>query len=291
MSFSSVLKNSGSIPSTENIPIHYDLYTPVGGNKNSVSVILFIHGFKGFKDWGPFPDMCEELSRAGFAVVAFNLSLNGVGKSMTDFDRLDLFERETLTQDLLDTGSVIEAIKNKEIKSDKVILDSDRIGIIGHSRGGHTAVVAAAEYSNIQCLVSWSAVANYNERWTDKMISDWKNKGYTEISNARTGQIMKVGKIVYEDALENSDRLTAINRVKDLYIPCLFIAGKEDESVPFSDTVNLHKQCPSSDKEIRLIPRAGHTFNTAHPFEEEDFSQKFNEVLEFTEGWFLEYLS
>jgi uncharacterized protein len=44
-------------------------------------VILFVHGFKGFKDWGAFPDACEEFARVGFAVVAFNLSLNGVGKT------------------------------------------------------------------------------------------------------------------------------------------------------------------------------------------------------------------
>ncbi|MGF1670102.1 MAG: alpha/beta hydrolase family protein [Balneolaceae bacterium] len=290
MSFSSVAKKSGQINSTENLPIYYDLYTPVGGNKSAFPIILFIHGFKGFKDWGPFPDACEELSRAGFAVVAFNLSLNGVGESMTEFDQLDLFERQTLSQDLKDVGSVIDAIKNKEIMSDKVILDSDRIGILGHSRGGHTAVASAAEYSDIHCLVTWSAVANYNERWTKEMISDWKKKGYTEILNARTGQVMRVGKVVYDDAIKNAERLIAVNRVKELHIPCLFIAGKDDESVPFSDTELLHKNCPSVEKEIRLLTGTGHTFDASHPFEEQDFPKKFNEVLGFTEGWFLEYL-
>lgn len=291
MSFSSVSKKSGSVPSTENLPIYYDLYTPAGGTRNSFPVILFVHGFKGFKDWGPFPALCEELSRAGFAVVAFNLSLNGVGESMTEFDQLDLFERETLSQDLTDAGTVIEAIKNKNISTEKAILNTDKIGILGHSRGGHTAVAAAAEYADIHCLVAWSAVADYNERWTDHMVSDWETKGYTEIPNARTGQIMRVGKVVYDDALENADKIMAINRVRELHIPCLFIAGKEDEAVSFSDTEKLYKQCPSSDKEMRLLSKAGHTFNSSHPFDEEDFPEKFNEALEFTESWFLEYLS
>lgn len=284
-------KKSGSIDTAEDLPINYDLYTPAGGAKTTFPIVLFIHGFKGFKDWGVFPDACEEIARAGFAVVAFNLSLNGVGNSMTEFERLDLFERETLSQDLSDVGTVIEALKNKEITSEKVTLDTDRIGIIGHSRGGHTAVAAAAEYTDIHCLVTWSAVANYNERWTKEMQSDWNVKGFTEIPNTRTGQMMRVGKIVYEDAIQNSDTLMADKRVQELYIPCLFIAGKEDESVNFTDTERLYKLCPSHDKELRLLQGTGHTFDATHPFEGEDFPRKFNEVLEFTEGWLIEYLS
>ncbi len=291
MSINSVLKKSGSIHSAESLPIYYDLYAPSGSAKTIFPIVLFIHGFKGFKDWGVFPDACEEIARSGFAVVAFNLSLNGVGESMTEFDRLDLFERETLSQDLNDVGSVIEALKRKEISSEKVTLNTDRIGIIGHSRGGHTAVAAAAEYTDIHCLVTWSAVANYNERWTKEMQSDWNIKGYTEIPNTRTGQIMKVNKIVYEDANQNSDKLMADKRVQELYIPCMFIAGKEDESVNFTDTEKLYKLCPSQDKELRLLQGTGHTFGASHPFEKEDFPRKFEEVLELTEGWLIEYLS
>ena len=272
------------------MPIYYDLLIPGVDSGTVLPVILFVHGFKGFKDWGAFPDLNEELARAGFAVVAFNLSLNGVGAGMTEFDEPELFRRETFSQDLADIGSVIEAIKNKEIQSDKAVLDTDRIGILGHSRGGHTAVVAAAEYSEIQCLVTWSAVADYNKRWSDEMIKDWKSKGYTEIKNSRTGQILPLDKIVYDDAIENADRLIAINRVKELYIPSMFIAGKSDETVPYSESEKLFRASPSSDKEIRLIDNAGHTFQISHPFKEEEFPPEFNEALDLTEGWFLDYL-
>lgn len=290
MSYKSVLKQSGSVPSSENLPIYYDLYAPVNSPGSVLPVILFVHGFKGFKDWGAFPDACEEFARAGFAVVAFNLSLNGVGKSMDEFDEPELFARDTLTQDLDDIGNVIEAIKNKDISSDKFIFDTDRIGLIGHSRGGHTAIAAAAEYSEIQCMVTWSAVADYNARWSKEMISDWKKKGFTEIVNSRTGQTLKLNKVVYDDALANADRITALKRVEELYIPSLFIAGKEDESVPHTDSVSLFRKSPAFEKEIRLIQNTGHTFDVSHPFEEEDFPEPFAEVIDLTEGWFLEYL-
>lgn len=290
MRSTNVLKNSGSVLSGEDLPIYYDLYTPSGVSSSTLPVILFIHGFKGFKDWGAFPDACEELSRAGFAVVAFNFSLNGVGENMLEFDELDLFAKETLSRDLNDVGTVIEAVKNGEITSEKVVLDTDRTGIIGHSRGGHTAVAAAAEYDEIMSLVTWSAVADYNARWSEKMIRDWKESGYTEIKNARTNQVMRIDKVVYDDAIRNADRLMAIRRVKELHIPSMFIAGKEDEAVHYSDSEKLYRACPSDDKEVRLIKDAGHTFNVSHPFEEEKFPDAFDEVLNLTEGWFLETL-
>lgn len=290
MNYSTISKQEGYISSTEGLPIYYDLLIPGVDSGTILPVILFVHGFKGFKDWGAFPDLNEELARSGFAVVAFNLSLNGVGAGMTEFDEPELFRRETFSQDLVDIGSVIEAIKNKEIQSDKAVLDTDRIGILGHSRGGHTAVVAAAEYSEIQCLVTWSAVADYNKRWSDEMVKDWKSKGYTEIKNSRTGQVLPIDKIVYDDAVENADRVIAINRVKELYIPSMFIAGKSDETVPYSESEKLFRVSPSSDKEIRLIDNAGHTFQISHPFTEDEFPPEFNEALDLTEGWFLDYL-
>ncbi|MFU8813033.1 MAG: alpha/beta hydrolase family protein [Balneolaceae bacterium] len=290
MSFTSISKTKGSIPSAEGLPIYYDLYTPSATPGSVFEVILFVHGFKGFKDWGAFPDACEELARNGFAVLAFNQSRNGVGENMFDFDELDLFADQTLSSDLDDIGLVIEALKNKEITNSRAVLDTDKMGIIGHSRGGHTAVAAAAEYPEIHCLVTWSAVKNYNERWSREMISDWESRGYTEIQNARTGQTMRINKRVYDDAVANAERLMASNRVKELHIPCLFIAGKNDEAVPFKESEELHRLCPSEEKELRIIDDTGHTFDVGHPFEEDDFPTPFAEVLDFTETWFLEYL-
>ena len=289
MGFNSISKTSGSIPSTENLSIHYDLYVPAGSSR-SFPVILFLHGFKGFKDWGPFPTACEELSSGGFAVIAMNFSLNGVGESMVEFEQLDLFARETFSQDLNDVGSVIEALKDGTICTEKAGLNTDLMGILGHSRGGHTAVVAAAEHDEIACLVTWSAVADYNARWTDQMITDWEAKGYTDIMNGRTGQVMRVDKVVYDDIQANADRLIALNRIKGLHIPSLFIHSRDDESVPYQEAQKLYKGCPCNDKEIKLLQGTGHTFGGVHPFEAEDFPEPFDEVLDHTINWFQYYL-
>jgi len=290
MNYSSIKKETGSVPSNDGLPIYYDLYSPVTTVTRSFPIILFLHGFKGFKDWGAFPDACEYLARNGFGVLSFNLSRNGIGENMTEFDEPELFRKQTLSSDLDDVGCVISHLKNGNLKSEQVTLNPDKIGMIGHSRGGHTAVVAAAEFTSIQCLVTWSAVADYNKRWSDDMMSDWKSQGFTEIKNSRTGQSMKVDKVVFEDATDNAERLMAIKRVKELHIPVLFIAGKEDEAVSHNESKKLFRECPSDEKELKLIENAGHTFGTTHPFEDEDFPEPFDELLESTETWFLEHL-
>lgn len=279
-------KFSGEIASTEGLPIYYDCHLPEDHNQQSLPVIIFVHGFKGFKDWGAFSEACADLSESGFAVIAMNFSLNGVGEGMTEFDELDLFARDTLSQDLDDIGSMITALKNGKIKSDGASLNTKSMGLLGHSRGGHTTVAAAAEYPEISCLVTWSAVANYNERWSDEMISDWETEGVTMIKNGRTGQSMPFKKVVYDDAIENADRLMASERAKELSLPAMFIHSKGDQGVPYSDAERLYEECASEDKELVLIPGTGHTFDTAHPFGEDEFPEAFRKAVDATKKWF-----
>lgn len=290
MEFDNIAISSGKILTEDGLPMKYDLYAPISGTNRDFPVIIFLHGFKGFKDWGPFPDACEELSRNGFGVLAFNFSHNGIGDNQTEFDRLDLFEKNTLSRELDEVGIMIRALQTGEIDNTHAHLNTDVIGLVGHSRGGHVAVAAAAEYEAVQGLVTWSAVANYLERFSDEAKQDWEKKGYTEFKNSRTGQMMKVGKVLYEDLRENADKLVAIKRVGDLRIPSLFIHGREDETIPYTDSEQLHIKCAAREKELRLIAKAGHTYGTAHPFEEEFFPSPFQELVDATAAWFRQYL-
>ena len=291
MGYPSISISSGHVDSNEGLPIRYDLYAPIGGgNNHALPVIIFVHGFKGFKDWGFWLDACEELAYAGFGVLAMNFSLNGIGDNKYEFDRLDLFERQTFSSDLDDIGIVIRALQTGKIKDSHAQFDTDKIGIIGHSRGGHTAITAGVEYESIQAVVTWASVADYLGRWSDSMKKDWDSKGYTEIVNGRTGQVMKIGKVVYDDSVENADRVIAIRRVPELRVPSLFIHSREDETVPYTDSEKLHINCGARDKELRLVTKGGHTFGGGHPFEDQEFPKPFQEVLTWTEGWFREYL-
>lgn len=286
----SVKKESGSILSSEGLPIRYDVYIPHPA-REMISPVIFLHGFKGFKDWGPFPDACYEIASEGFVVIAINLSLNGVGESLTEFDEPELFRRQTLTQDLNDVGSVINAIRLGEIETGDTFPDVENTGIIGHSRGGHTAIAAAAKFSEISTVITWSAVADYNKFFSDTMKEDWDKNGVTEIINARTGQKLLLDKTAFSDAQENADELIAVNKVKNLQIPCCFIHGSHDEAVPVSHVEMLFNKCPSRDKEKIIIQGAGHTFGTSHPFDAHAFPPHFEKVVRESIKWLEAYLT
>jgi fermentation-respiration switch protein FrsA (DUF1100 family) len=122
------------------------------------------------------------------------------------------------------------------------------------------------------------------------MIKDWETKGVTEIINGRTGQVMPVGKVVYEDALENADRLMALKNIENLYIPSLFIHSKGDDSVPYQEAEKLYRSSPSDEKELKLIQDSGHTFGGSHPFEEEEFPPALEDAFNATSNWFQDHL-
>lgn len=285
-----IAKQTSFIPSTEGLPIRYDVYHPQEFDASKMPTILFLHGFKGFKDWGTFPLIGERLSEKGFAVVAVNFSLNGIGENPLWFDRLDLFARETFSQDLDDIGTVLEGIREGAITAGGHQLNTRDIGILGHSRGGQTAIAAAAEYPEIECLVTWSAVSDYLARWSDAMKEDWETRGVTEIKNGRTGQTMLLEKVVYDDARDNSDRVIAINRVRELEMPTLFIHSKDDEAVPVSNANQLFEGCGSEIKELMLLENTGHTFDGKHPFEADEFPAALQKAFDATGNWFVEKL-
>jgi len=290
MRHSSIKKESGRIETPESTFIYYDLYLPTH-TLGSLPVVLFLHGFKGFKDWGAFPDACYEIARVGCAVVAFNFSTNGVDGHSDTFTKPEMFEKQTLSQDLEDIRTVIEAIQQQKIKTNTAVLDSDSIAIIGHSKGGHTAIVAAAELPEVSTLITWSAVADYTKRITAEMKKDWEKKGYTEILNTRTGDKLKLGKDFYTDLIENADRLVALKRVQSLTIPCCFIHGTQDEAVSMNDSQLLFQICRSPEKERIFINDGTHTYGCSHPWNEEFLPEPFEEVIEKTMEWLETYFT
>lgn len=280
----------GAVESTEGLPIRYNLFWPEGPALAELPVVLFLHGFKGFKDWGTFPAVGQELSARGFVVLAMNFSLNGIGDDPMTFDRLDLFARETFTQDLKDIGSVLTALHREEITAGGEWLEAGRVGLIGHSRGGQTAVAAAAEYPEVKCLVTWSAVADYNARWSPEMIRDWETAGVTKIKNGRTGQMMPMKKVVYDDARNNAGRVIALHRVKELQAPALFVHARGDEAVSYENAEQLYEACTSDQRELLLIEGSGHTFGGSHPFEADQLPGPLQQALEASGGWLQTHL-
>lgn len=289
MQYKVVKKHTGSLKSTDGYPIEYDVYAP-HTDAGSLPLIIFLHGFKGFKDWGTFPDAFFEMARHGFAVLAMNFAHDGINSTTGLVDKPDLFQTQTLSQEVEDVKSVVHAVMSGEIATTTTLCDLFPLGIIGHSRGGLTAVLAASEIDEISCLVTWAAVSDSLAFLGDKAVEQWNKQGSVEVQNKRTGQTLEIGSNFIQDLQQNKERLSALHRVKDLYIPALFIHGTNDETVPHMHSQLLHEACASADKEKYLIEGASHTFGSAHPFEDEELPDHFAEVVDQTIKWFQMYL-
>ncbi|PID62124.1 MAG: alpha/beta hydrolase [Ignavibacteriae bacterium] len=271
------MKKNYTYTTEENYPIDITTY----GNIENENCIIFVHGFKGFKDWGFGPYIGEYLSNKNFFVITFNFSHNGVGKDSVDFDELDKFAENTYSKEISELEEIIAAYKSGffgKIDSDK------KIGLLGHSRGGGVAIVTASKNNNISAFVTWASIANF-DRFSQRQKEDWKEKGYLEMLNSRTKQLMRMNKTFLDDLLENkSDTLNIEKAVRNLQIPYLLVHGEQDLAVSIKEAENIYYWSNKEKTELFKVKGTGHTFDIKHPFE--GASKVLNKVLEKTSDFF-----
>lgn len=224
-------------------------------------VIILCHGFKGFKDWGFFPYAASELAQQGFNVVKFNFSCNGVAEK--DFDELDKFSVNTYSREQEDLAVLFRYIANGMLPfSSHFALD--KIGILGHSRGGGNSLLFAADQQDIKAVVTWNGIANvdfFDGSLKQQIIRD----GIGFIPNVRTKQQMPMRAIVLEDIEKNKERFNIINHLANLHAPCLVIQGLDDSPWLIK---GFHKMKEAAPRQHFLeIPEANHTFGAIHPFQ------------------------
>ena len=76
--------------------------------ETDAAVILFLHGFKGFKDWGFIPWLGKQFSARGFHFLCFNYSQNGISLQSEEFTELDKFARNTYSLELEETLEIAQ---------------------------------------------------------------------------------------------------------------------------------------------------------------------------------------
>jgi dienelactone hydrolase len=254
--------------------------------------IVFLHGFKGFKDWGPFPAMLEEFARTGFVTLAFNFSHNGIGDDLLNFTELDRFARNTFTRELEETNDVVRALSElNSIPLPPEELDPNTIGLMGHSRGAAIAILAGAESQLVRAVAALSPVSDFN-RYSERQKEKWRNMGYFEVLNQRTKQVMRLNVDLLEDLERNRERLDILKAARNIarfQKPILLIAGEQDLTTKPEEAEKIAHAADGPLTEIRLIPNTGHTFGAEHPFK--GMSEPMRKVIELTEKFFKTNLS
>ncbi len=241
------------------------------------AIILFCHGYKGFKDWGAWSLMAEEFAKQGFCFIKFNFAYNGgTIEQPIDFPDLEAFGNNNYTKELDDLDSVLNWIE-ANLSSNKNI-DTTNITLLGHSRGGGIVTIKAEEDSRITNVISLAGVSNFENRFPkDEAFETWKKEGVYYVVNGRTKQDMPHFYQFFEDFEQNKDRINIKRAASNLKIPHLIIHGSNDTSVSIEEAKNLHKWNPNS--ELKIIEGADHVFNTRHPWDNNDLSEQLNTVV------------
>lgn len=260
-------------------PILTDLYYHKTGSRKPL--VIFCHGYKGYKDWGVFDKMSSAFLKEGFALLKFNFSHNGgTPEQPIDFPDLEAFGNNNYTKELDDLNTVLNWItSNKEIQDE---INADDITLIGHSRGGAIATLKAASDSRIKKLVTWAAVCDLNRSMFNDgdELEQWKKDGVIHIVNGRTKQQMPHFIQFYNNYIENKEFLNVEKATKNINIPHLIFHGDGDLAVPVVHGQNLHAWNPKS--ELVIVPNANHVFGAKQPWADEEFPKDFKIVLEKT---------
>ena len=242
-------------------------------SKEKLPLIIFSHGYKGYKDWGVWELLGEKFANAGFYFVKFNMSHNGTTiENPTEFVDLESFGENNYSKELEDLEVVINHFKNKEE------VDSQNIILLGHSRGGGISIIKASENKSITKLITLASVSTLDRFPTNEAFGNWKKDGIYFVENARTKQKMPHYFQFFEDYESNKKRLDVEKACRKLNIPSLFIYGSCDEAVELKHSENLHHW--TEDSQLKIIENAGHTFGAKEPWESDSLPKELDEAVE-----------
>ncbi|WP_344829010.1 alpha/beta hydrolase family protein [Chryseobacterium ginsenosidimutans] len=248
-----------------------DAFYPETGEK--LPLVIFVHGYKGYKDWGAWNVMAEKFAEAGFFFIKFNFSHNGTTiEDPHNFADLEAFGNNNYSKELSDLGAVIDYF----VKDSKV--DDQKIVLIGHSRGGGISIIKTYEDERINGLITLASVDTLDRFPKNDAFEKWKEAGVYYVTNGRTKQEMPHYYQFYEDFEKDEHRFDVERATEMAKAHVLIIHGANDESVSVKNAEHLHILNPNS--ELFLIENANHTFGAKEPWEESELPKDLNILTE-----------
>ena len=241
-------------------------------------VIIFVHSFKGFKDWGHFNLMADHFAENGFVYIKLNLSHNGTSiENPTEFVDLEAFGTNNFSIELDDIGVLIDYLFENDCAIPKTEIDTNKIFLVGHSRGGGLVILKANEDSRVKAIATLASVSTLGS-WPESTVKQWKKDGVYYVYNSRTGQNMPLYYQLAEDVRKNNKRLDVPAAAKNMKQAMLIIHGSNDESVTVNAAYQLKKINPKA--ELFIIEDASHTFGGHHPYNDDDLSEHSKMAIE-----------
>ena len=258
-------------------PIVWDAF--FNANEKKKQLVIFCHGYKGFKDWGSWDLVAKAFYQSDLFFVKFNFSHNGgTIENPIDFPDLEAFAENNYSKELDDLDTVLNYILSENFQFQDEI-DKNNVAVIGHSRGGGISIIKASEDTRITKLITWASVSGFGRRTsTTGDLERWKKDGVKYVLNGRTKQQMPHNYQFYLDYKANEKRLHIESAAKAINVPFLIVHAKEDPSVKFNEARELHSF--NSNSKLLEIENSNHVFGAKHPWEEKTLPEALKKVVE-----------
>lgn len=242
-------------------------------------VVIYAHGFNGFKDWANFDFIANKFSEAGYTFVKFNFSHNGTSPSHPDeFVDLEAFGNNNYTKQLEDLSLLLNWVSDPYNIYHSSI-DANNISLIGHSMGGGIAILKAAKDPRIKKLIVWASISECKtpwDSWSAERLKVWKDTGVQYYANSRTRQEMPLYYQLFEDYMKHQDDLNIESAIKQLDIPILICHGTQDPAVPVENAYKMQRWQP---KAKLFTVESDHVFGRTHPWVGHELPHAMEEVV------------
>lgn len=248
-------------------------------------IVIWVHGFMGFKDWGAYNLMAAYFASAGFVFVKFNMSHNGTTVDHpVDFADPEAFGQNNFEKELDDLGTVIDWVVSDAFVAAVSECNKEQVYLIGHSRGGGIVTLKAGEDARIKKLATWAAVGEFGRFWKGDQMDKIRQDGVIYVTNGRTKQQLPVYWQMYENYFAHPQRLYIPDVAASLSIPMLIVHGDQDEAVPVSSATELKEW--KRDAELMIVEGGNHVFGGKHPWDSEILPADLHNVIDKTIEFF-----
>ncbi|WP_184545097.1 alpha/beta hydrolase family protein [Mucilaginibacter sp. FT3.2] len=253
-----IRKDNYTLPGAKGRPMLIDV-TYDDAFKNA-PVVIFAHGFKGFKDWGTHNLVANYFAQNGFKYLKFNFSHNGTTPdNPLEFTDLIAFSDNTFSIELEDLGTIIDFAC-----SGSGMAAASDVYLIGHSMGGGISIIKSAEDSRIKKLITMASISSFYNLWPEEIEIQWRLQRIIYMPNKRTGQQMPLKSTLLDDLDNYPKRLDILKQAGKVKQPWLLMHGDADPTVPLSHAEELYAAHP--DTEFVVLPGGDHTFGGSHPY-------------------------
>jgi pimeloyl-ACP methyl ester carboxylesterase len=208
-------------------------FIPAVSDKTPQPVIVLVHGWRrNVMEWLP---LARILHKADFALLLFDVRGHGTSGEDGPITILKLVE------------DIIASIEYLYTRTD---VDKSRLGVLGRSFGGASAIVAASIESRIRAVASCSAFAD-----PKALTKDFLNMLHVP------HQIFSRPVFYFiERWLGTSmDSVAPQNRIGQIAVPLLLIHGATDQYIKPADLETLYVRAPREQTQRLLVPNRGHS--------------------------------